>query len=139
MNTPDTITITISRGRWSISRSMDLDLMLGSTIDAAEELFALFEEAHHAFTLAGRHLDPLWNNAPVERVISESVITSEGRTILCPHCKYPMARTAADSWCCYDCGEVWSVIPAKGVDLKDDLPPSCPVPIQNAGDDPGTT
>lgn len=55
MNTPDTITISIARGRWSVSRSCDLDLLTAR--DWADVLSALFEEAHHAFTDAARHLD----------------------------------------------------------------------------------
>lgn len=32
-------------------------------------------------------------------------------TFLCPDCNKPMTKTAPDSWCCYSCRQVWSLIP----------------------------
>lgn len=115
MNTPDSITVTLSRGRWSVSRSMDLDLALST--DGGEELFALFKEAHHAFTLAAQRLGPLWNNAPpTERIILDPKEIPISATFRCPDCKQAMSRTAVDSWCCYPCGVVWSF--AKSTPVK---------------------
>lgn len=109
MNTPDSITITITRGRWSVSRCMDLDLMDGATLDASEELYSLYEETRHAFTLACTHL-PEQFNAPQNVPRGEPAKTHDGRTIICPRCNQAMARTSAGSWCCYPCREVWSIM-----------------------------
>lgn len=59
MNTPDTLTLTITRGRWSVTRSCDLDLITGETdsVTRTELLNDLLDETIHAFGLACRHLD----------------------------------------------------------------------------------
>jgi len=55
----DTITITITRGRWSISRSMDLDALdVGARIERNETLSDLYDECRFIFESSSHGLSP---------------------------------------------------------------------------------
>lgn len=69
----DTITITISRGRWSVSRQMDLCALI-SEVDAVsqrETLVDLFDETLHGFILACQHLPDQFAPLAVEKAVPQ--------------------------------------------------------------------
>ena len=74
--TPDTITITISRGRWSVSRQMDLSALIAEVdaVSQRETLADLFDETLHGFILACQHLPDQFAPVAVEKAVPQPTL-----------------------------------------------------------------